>query len=151
MKKTPANQETASLDKIEKNTAQILKKINQIRPNIFVSNLKLSKKAKAEKMFLIENLFPKSMLSIQKALETFTKISENENFSKLEKRDQDFILGLGKTGFKNSHYIKEINDFISKTNNTDDSFSVLIEESLYFNLLNSELNEIEFKLLKINT
>jgi hypothetical protein len=150
MKTTPTSQET-SLDKIEKNTAQILKKINQIRPNLFISNLKLSKKAKTEKMFLINNLFPKSVLSIEKALETFTKISENENFSKLEKKDQDFILGLDKTGFKNSHYIKEINDFISKTNNTDDSFSVLIEESLYFNLLNSELSDIEFKLLKINT
>jgi len=150
MKSVVANQETISLDKIEKNTIEILKKINRIRPTIFESDLKLSKKAKEEKVFLIKNLFPKSMFSIKSALETFTRIFEHVNFSKLTKEDQDFIVGLDKTGFKNSHYIKEINDFISKAKNVEDGFATVMEETLYFTLLNSELNAIENRLANLN-
>lgn len=146
MKTKITKQETISLDKIEKNTNQILEKINRIRLNFFESNFKFSKEAEEEKQGLIKHIFPKSMLSLETALDTFTKVSEHPNFLKLEKADKDFILKLEKIGFKNSHYVKEINDFISTTENIEDSFSMLLEENIYFTLLNSELNAIEIRL-----
>ncbi len=150
MKTAASNQETPSLEKIGKTTDQILKKINRIRPAMFASDFKLSKKAKEEKVFILKNLFPKSLFSVKHALETFTRILEHANFSKLEKADQDFISGLDKTGFKNSLYIKEINEFISNAKNVETGYSTVIEETLYFSLLSSELNSIEAKLLNIH-
>lgn len=148
--KTASNYETINLDKIEENTNQILEKINRIRPAFFESDFKLSKKAKEEKVFIIKNLFPKSLLSIKNAPDTFARILAHANFSKPEKQDQDFISGLDKTGFKDSIYIKEIDGFISKTKNVDAGFLTIIEEAFYFSLLNSELNAIEIRLLHLN-
>ncbi|OXA78898.1 hypothetical protein SAMN05444397_10869 [Flavobacterium aquidurense] len=150
MKTAASNHEIINLEKIEKTTDQILKKINQIRPTIFKSDFKLSGKAKEEKAFLIKNLFPKSLFSIKSSVETFNRISEHANFSKLEKEDRDFISGLDKMGFKNSLYIKEIDEFISQSKNVEDGFSIIIEETIYFTLLGSELGSIERKLLTIN-
>lgn len=149
MKTAASNYENINLEKIEKTTDQILKKINSIRSNMFVSDFKLSKKAQEDKELILKTLFPKSMFSVKYALETFARISEHANFSKLEEEDQDFILALDKKGFKNSVYIKEIHDFISKAKDVEAGFSTVIEETLYFTLLNSELNFIEARLLRI--
>ncbi|MDQ6472772.1 hypothetical protein RB619_19200 [Flavobacterium sp. LHD-80] len=146
MKTATSTQDTIGLDKIEKNTNQILEKINNIRPTMFKSNFKLSKKAEEEKAFLSKNLAYKSLFSFKSSLEIFTKILEHANFSKLEKNDQDFVTGLEKLGFKDSLYIKEINDFIASANSVEDGFPTVIEETIYFNLLNSELNSIERRL-----
>ncbi|MTH16636.1 hypothetical protein [Flavobacterium sp. LC2016-01] len=146
MKTTASTQEIIGLDKIEKNTNQILEKINNIRPTFFKTNFKLSKKAEEEKVFLSKNLASKSLFDFKRSLEIFTKILEHANFSKLEKNDQDFITGLEKLGFKNSLYIKEINDFIASSQNAADGFATVIEETIHFTLLNSELNAIERRL-----
>jgi len=147
--KTAVKEEGVNLAKIEKTTDQILKKINSIRSTMFINDFKLSKKAQQEKEFILKTLFPKSLFSVKNALETFARITEHANFSKLEKEDQDFILGLDKKGFKNSVYIKEIHDFISKAKDLEAGFVTVIEETIYFTLLNSELNLIESRLLRI--
>lgn len=147
MKTTAFKTKTVNLEKIEKTTDEILKKINSIRPAMFVSDFKLSKKAEEEKYFIIKTLFPKSVFSINNALESFNRILNHVDFLKLEKKDLDFILDLDKKGFRKSLYIKEINDFTSNEKNLEAGFSTVIEETIYFNLLSLEFNNIESKLL----
>lgn len=150
MKTITSNQEAVSLDRIEKTTTQILKKINCIRPSLFASNLKFSKKAEEEKILLFKELIPKKIFSIDKTLDLFSKILADTNFSKLDQKDQDFILGLKKIDLKNSQYVSEINDFVTQGNKIDVVFFSLVEENLYFTYLNSELYDIDFKLSKIS-
>ena len=150
MKTAVSNQETISLDRIEKTTSQILKKINCIRPSLFTSNLKFSKKAEGEKNLLFKELIPKKIFSIEKTIDLFSKILADTNFSKLDQKDQDFILGLKKIDLKNSQYVSEINEFITQDNEIDVVFFSLVEENLYFTYLNSELYDIDFKLSKIS-
>lgn len=150
MKTITSNQEAVSLDRIEKATTQILKKINCIRPSLFASNLKFSKKAEEEKILLFKELIPKKIFSIDKTLDLFSKILADTNFSKLDQKDQDFILGLKKIDLKNSQYVSEINDFVTQGNKIDVVFFSLVEENLYFTYLNSELYDIDFKLSKIS-
>ena len=150
MKTIISNQEAVSLDRIEKTTTQILKKINCIRPSLFASNLKFSKKAEEEKILLFKELIPKKIFSIDKTLDLFSKILADTNFSKLDQKDQDFILGLKKIDLKNSQYVSEINDFVTQGNKIDVVFFSLVEENLYFTYLNSELYDIDFKLSKIS-
>lgn len=146
--KTVVKEEGINLEKIEKTTDQILKKINGLRSNLFDKTLKFSKKAKEEKMFLFKNLIPKRILVIENTIELLNKILIHPNFSKLEKEDLDFISGLETMGFKDSHYAREINDFITKEA-SEGAFMAVMEENIYFTLLNSELNSIEAKLLRI--
>jgi len=146
MKTADGNPETVNLDKIEKMTSQILNKINLMRPSMFASNLKFSKKAEEQKKQLFKELIPKKLFSIDKTVSLLTKILEDTNFSKLDQKDQDFIKGLEKIDLKNSQYISEINDFVLQGNELDVVFSSLAEEMLYFNYLNSELYDIDFKL-----
>jgi hypothetical protein len=148
--KTTANQETLNLEKIEKTTDQILKKLNRIRSNFFVQNLKFSKKAKEEKVFLCKSFISKKILLIEKSIVLFREILVNPKFPKLEKEDQDFILGLETAGFKDSQYAREINAYVTKETESEDIFMALIEENLYFSILYGELNAIEGKLLTIN-
>ena len=150
MKTIISNQEAVSLDRIEKTTTQILKKISCIRPSLFASNLKFSKKAEEEKILLFKELIPKKIFSIDKTLDLFSKILADTNFSKLDQKDQDFILGLKKIDLKNSQYVSEINDFVTQGNKIDVVFFSLVEENLYFTYLNSELYDIDFKLSKIS-
>lgn len=149
MKTAVSNQETISLDRIEKTTSQILKKINSIRPSLFASNLKFSKKAEEEKILLFRELIPKKIFSIDKTLDLLSKIIADPNLSKLEQKDLDFIFGLEKIDLKNSQYVSEINDFVTQENGIDVIFSSLVEENLYFTYLNSELYDVDFKLSKI--
>jgi len=149
MKTAVSNHETINLEKIEKTTSQILKKINCIRPSLFTSNLKFSKKAEGEKNLLFKELIPKKIFSIEKTIDLFSKILADTNFSKLDQKDQDFILGLKKIDLKNSQYVSEINEFITQDNEIDVVFFSLVEENLYFTYLNSELYDIDFKLSKI--
>jgi hypothetical protein len=150
MKTVTSDQETISLDRIEKTTSQILKKINCMRPSLFASNLKFSKKAEEEKILLFKELIPKKIFSIDKTLDLFSKILADTNFSKLDQKDQDFILGLKKIDLKNSQYVSEINDFVTQGNEIDVVFFSLVEENLYFTYLNSELYDIDYKLSKIS-
>lgn len=149
MKTALSNQETIRLNNIEKNTIQILKKINSIRPSFFSSNLKFSKKAEEEKTLLFKALIPKKIFSIDKTLELFAKIAGDVNFSKLEQKDQDFILGLKNLDLKNSQYVSEINNFVTQENEINVVFFSLAEENLYFTYLNSELYDIDYKLDRI--
>ena len=150
MKTVTSDQETISLDRIEKTTSQILKKINCMRPSLFASNLKFSKKAEEEKILLFKELIPKKIFSIDKTLDLFSKILADTNFSKLDQKDQDFILELKKIDLKNSQYVSEINDFVTQGNEIDVVFFSLVEENLYFTYLNSELYDIDYKLSKIS-
>lgn len=131
----------------EKNTILILEKLNNLRDSLFKNEIKFSKKAKEEKLYLFKNMVSKTILSLGNNSEMYLKIVEDVNFSKLEKEDQDFILGLEKAGFKNSKYISEIKSYIAKENNLETAFTVLMEENLYFTLLNMELSRISGKLL----
>ncbi|WPO77926.1 hypothetical protein [Flavobacterium sp. KACC 22761] len=149
MKAAVTNIETVHLNKIEKMTSQILDKINSIRPSLFASNLKFSKKAEEQKKQLFKELIPKKMFSIDKTLDLLGKILNDANFSKLDDKDQRFIRGLEKIDLKNSQYITEINEFVLQGNDLDVIFSSLMEETLYFNYLNSELYDIDFKLSSI--
>jgi hypothetical protein len=147
MKTAAINQETINLDRLEKTTNQILKKISDIRPIFFSNKLKFSKKAEEEKLLLFKSLFPEKILGINKTQEDFIKIVDDANFSKLEKVDQDFILGLDKIGFKNSQYVSELNDLAKKEKHIDDAFfNFFIGENIYFNFLSSELRTIRYKL-----
>ena len=149
MKTAVSNQETIVLDRIEKTTSAILKKINCIRPSLFSSNLKFSKKAEEEKNLLFKELIPKRIFSIDKTIEIFIKVLEDVNFSKLDQIDQDFILGLKKADLKNSQYVNEINNFVTQENEINVVFFSLVEENLYFTYLNSELYDIKYKLDQI--
>lgn len=131
----------------EKNTILILEKLNNLRDSLFKNEIKFSKKAKEEKLYLFKNMVSKTILSLGNNSETYLKIVEDVNFSKLEKEDQDFILGLEKAGFKNSKYISEIKSYIDKENNLETVFSVVVEENIYLTLLNMELSRISGKLL----
>lgn len=131
----------------EKNTILILEKLNNLRDSLFKNEIKFSKKAKEEKLYLFKNMVSKTILSLGNNSETYLKIVEDVNFSKLEKEDQDFILGLEKAGFKNSKYISEIKSYIAKENNLETVFSVVVEENIYLTLLNMELSRISGKLL----
>lgn len=145
--KTTINKETVSLDKIEKNIEQILKIINNIRPVFFQNELKFSKKAEEEKLFLFKKLFPEKVLGINKIQEDYNKILNDSNLSKLEKTHLDFILELDKIGFKKSQYAKEMNALAEKEENVNDAFfNFFIGESIYFNALSSELMTIQYKL-----
>ncbi|MBP4136920.1 hypothetical protein [Flavobacterium geliluteum] len=150
MKAEITNQETISLNKIEKNVTQILKKINQIRPNLLKKSFKFSKKAQEEKAFLLKNLVSKKIILIEKTNELFVQIFTNTNFSKLQEEDQDFILGLEKIGFINSQYVREIKAYLSNAGDFEEAFLNVIDENLYFMLLYQELNDIETKLLNLN-
>lgn len=149
MKTAVTTSENVNFNKIEKMTSQILDKINSIRPSFFASNLKFSKKAEEQKKQLFKELIPKKLFSIDKTLDLLAKILEDPNFSKLDEKDQNFIRGLEKIDLKNSQYISEINEFVSQGNELDVIFSSLMEETLYFNYLNSELYDIDFKLSSI--
>lgn len=146
MKTAVSNQETIVLDRIEKNTSEILKKINCIRPSLLSGNLKFSKKAEEEKNLLFKELIPKRIFSIDKTIELFIKVLEDVNFPKLDQIDQDFILGLKKIDLKNSQYVNEINNFVTQENEINVVFFSLVEENLYFTYLNSELYDIKYKL-----
>lgn len=121
-----------------------------MRPSLFASNLKFSKKAEEEKILLFKELIPKKIFSIDKTLDLFSKILADTNFSKLDQKDQDFILELKKIDLKNSQYVSEINDFVTQGNEIDVVFFSLVEENLYFTYLNSELYDIDYKLSKIS-
>lgn len=149
MKTAATDQESVRLNRIEENTTQILKKINAIRPSFYSKNLKFSKKAEEEKKKLFQELIPKKIFSIDKTLELLNKILADSDFSKLDQKDQNFILGLKNIDLKNSHYVNEINSFVSQGNELDVVFNSLAEEMLYFNYLNSELFEIDGKLITI--
>jgi hypothetical protein len=150
MKTAEYEPETIVLDKIEKTTTEILKKINCIRPGLFSSNLKFSKKAEEEKKILFKELIPKKVFSIDKTIELVSKIAADTNFLKLRQIDQDFISGLKKIDLKNTQYISEINNFITQENEINVVFFSLVEENLYFTYLNSELYEIKYTLDQIN-
>ena len=145
MKTAVSNPETVSLDKIEKTTFEILKKINSIRPGFFSGNLEFSKKAAEEKELLFKELIPEKIFSIDKTLELLTRISDDANFSKLDQKDQDFIKRLKNIDLKNSHYLSEINNFFSQ----GDGIKVIMflaEDNLFFNYLNSQLYDLTYKL-----
>jgi hypothetical protein len=146
MKTVAVNQDTNG-GITEKNTILILEKLNNLRDNLFKNEIKFTKKAKEEKLYLFKNMVSKTILSLGNNSETYLKIVEDVNFSKLEKEDQDFILGLEKAGFKNSKYISEIKSYIDKENNLETVFSVVVEENIYLTLLNMELSRISGKLL----
>lgn len=148
--KTTTNQETISLDTIEKNTVQILKKLGNFKPGFFKRSLKFSKKAEAEKIYLFKSLVPKRTSMITQTSKLFDEILANPKFSKLGQEDQDFILELEKLGFKDSQYIREINEYIATAADTEEYFSTIMEENLYFNFLYSELSDIQLKMLKID-
>ncbi|MBF4491130.1 hypothetical protein IRZ83_01090 [Flavobacterium sp. JLP] len=145
MKTAVSNQETIRLDKIEKTTMQILKKINSIRPNFFSSSLKFSKKAEEEKELLFKELIPEKIFSIDKTLELLSQISDHANFSKLDQKDQDFIVRLKNMDLKNSHYLSEIINFFTQGHGIDVIF-FLAEDNVFFNYLNSQLFDITYKL-----
>lgn len=149
MKTAASNPETIVLDRIEKTTSAILKKINCIRPGLLSGNLKFSKKAEEEKNLLFRELIPKKIFSVDKTIELFINILEDVNFSKLVQTDQDFILGLKKIDLKNSQYVSEINNFVEQENEINVVFFSLAEENLYFTYLNSELYDIKYKLDQI--
>lgn len=149
MKTAASNPETIVLDRIEKTTSAILKKINCIRPGLLSGNLKFSKKAEEEKNLLFRELIPKKIFSVDKTIELFINILEDVNFSKLVQTDQDFILGLKKIDLKNSQYVSEINNFVEQENEINVVFFSLAEENLYFTYLNSELYDMKYKLDQI--
>lgn len=147
MKTAISNQETVSLDKIEKKLSQLVDAIGTIRPIFFKNELKFSKKAQEEKLFLYKKLFPERVLGINKIQADYNKILDDTNLSKLEKADLDFILDLEKIGFKKSQYVSEMNVLAQKEENLNDAFfNFFIGESIYFNFLSSELRNIQYKL-----
>lgn len=150
MKTAVTSPETKSWNKIEKMTSQILDKINSFRPSLMAGNLEFSAKAEEQKKKLFKELIPKRMFSIDKTLELYTTILEHSNFSKLDKKDQEFLLLLKKIDLKNCQYVSEINDFLNQENEIDVTFVSLAQENLYFSFLNSELYDIDFKLNKIS-
>ncbi|WP_431241516.1 hypothetical protein ACQ9BO_15740 [Flavobacterium sp. P21] len=95
---------------------------------------------------MFKELIPKKIFSIDKTLELLIKVSEDPDFSKLDQKDQNFIVGLKNIDLKNSQYVYEINSFVLQGNDFDVVFSSLAEEMLYFNYLNSELFDIDGKL-----
>lgn len=147
MKTVTSNTETGSFDQVEKKLVQIMDAINSIRPIFFKNELKFSKKAKEEKLFLYKKLFPERVLGINKIQSDYNKILDDTNLSKLEKTDLDFILDLEKIGFKKSQYVNEMNVLAQKEENLNDAFfNFFIGESIYFNFLSAELRNIQYKL-----
>lgn len=147
MKTVTSNTETGSFDQVEKKLVQIMDAINSIRPIFFKNELKFSKKAKEEKLFLYKKLFPERVLGINKIQSDYNKILDDTNLSKLEKTDLDFILDLEKIGFKKSQYVNEMNVLAQKEENLNDAFfNFFIGESIYSNFLSSELRNIQYKL-----
>nr|WP_315223683.1 hypothetical protein [uncultured Flavobacterium sp.] len=147
MKAEITNQETISLNKIEKNVGQILEIIHNIRPVFLKQQLEFSAKANQEKAMLYKKMFPERVLGINRIQEDYIKILDDPNLSKLEKEDLDFILDLEKIGFRKSQYVNEMNVLAQKEEYFADSFfTFFIGESVYFNFLSSELRTIQNKL-----
>lgn len=145
--KTAINHEAQKSIVIEDSLARILEIVSSIRPVFLKNELKFSKKAEKEKLYIYKKLFPEKVLGINKIQNDYNTILGHANLSKLEKADLDFILDLEKIGFSKSQYVAEMNILAQKEKNVNDGFfHFFVEETVYFTFLSTELRNIQYKL-----